>query len=227
MKKYIQTHHNKIHIIEEFISKETCDYLINSFKPIFSETPDKTFKSGPSFDQVKNGVLNTTNCIFEYKQGVPDMAVDIYNHVAFAMQKTMSDFFNMPLDYKTLNFSILLPGGKNTLHMDNVYLDSNLELKEKPFDSNDRSGLLYLNDCYEGGELYFPRQDFKIKPWAGTFIFFEGDEEIPHEVLEVKGGERYNIISFLWHKDNNGNPVNRQLPEQEWQMTKENLGITH
>jgi hypothetical protein len=225
--KYIQTHHNKINVIEEFISKQTCDYLIDSFKPVFKDTPNKTFRSGPSFDQITNGVLSPVNPMIRYNESVPNMAVDLYNHIAFAMQKTMSDFFDMPLDYKTLNFSVMLPGGKNVLHMDNVYLDSNLSLKDKPFDSNDRSGLLYLNDCYEGGELYFPRQDFKIKPWAGTFIFFEGNSDLPHEVLEVTSGERYNIISFLWHKDNNGNPVNRHIPEQEWEMTRDNLGITH
>jgi hypothetical protein len=225
--KYIQTHHNKINVIEEFISKQTCDYLIDSFKPVFKDTPNKTFRSGPSFDQITNGVLNPVNSMLRYNESVPNMAVDLYNNIAFAMQKTMSDFFDMPLDYKTLNFSVMLPGGKNVLHMDNVYLDSNLSLKDKPFDSNDRSGLLYLNDCYEGGELYFPRQDFKIKPWAGTFIFFEGNSDLPHEVLEVTSGERYNIISFLWHKDNNGNPVNRHIPEQEWEMTRDNLGITH
>lgn len=225
--KYIQTHHNKINVIEEFISKQTCDYLIDSFKPVFKDTPNKTFRSGPSFDQITNGVLNPVNSMLRYNESIPNMAVDLYNNIAFAMQKTMSDFFDMPLDYKTLNFSVMLPGGKNVLHMDNVYLDSNLSLKDKPFDSNDRSGLLYLNDCYEGGELYFPRQDFKIKPWAGTFIFFEGNSDLPHEVLEVTSGERYNIISFLWHKDNNGNPVNRHIPEQEWEMTRDNLGITH
>lgn len=227
MKKYIQTHHDKIHIIEEFISKETAQYLIDSFKPIFSETPNKTFKSGPSFNQNRQGVLTPQNCIFDYNQGVPNMAVDLYNAIAFTMQKTMSDFFDMPLDYKTLNYGLMLEGAKNTLHMDNVYLDSSLNLKPKPFDSNDRSGLLYLNDCYQGGELYFPKQNFKIKPWAGTFIFFEGNQEIPHEVLEVTGGERYNIVSFLWHKDNYGNPVDRSLPEEEWQMTEDNLGINH
>ncbi len=225
--KYIQTHHNKINVIEEFISKQTCDYLIDSFKPVFKDTPNKTFRSGPSFDQITNGVLNPVNSMLRYNESIPNMAVDLYNNIAFAMQKTMSDFFDMPLDYKTLNFSVMLPGGKNVLHMDNVYLDSNLSLKDKPFDSNDRSGLLYLNDCYEGGELYFPRQDFKIKPWAGTFIFFEGNSDLPHEVLEVTSGERYNIISFLWHKNNNGNPVNRHIPEQEWEMTRDNLGITH
>lgn len=225
IKKEIKTYDNRIHVIEDFISKESCDFLIESFRHVFTETPSPSYKAGPSYSQLRDGNLTPQNIIFGYNRGVNNMAVDLYNSIAMSMLNTLSEFYSIPLSYKTLAFGSLLPGGKNTLHMDNRYLDSNLDIKKKPFDSNDRSGLLYLNDNYTGGQLHFPKQNLKISPKPGTFIFFEGNEDIPHEVTEVISGERFNIISFLWHIENLGNPVDRSLPEGEWQMTEENLGI--
>ena len=60
----------------------------------------------------------------------------------------------------------------------------------------DKSGLLYLNDDYEGGELVFPEQSLSIKAEAGSLIFFEGDYKKPHGVNEVISGNRYNLVTF-------------------------------
>lgn len=60
------------------------------------------------------------------------------------------------------------------------------------------SAILYLNDEYEGGEIYFPHQDFLYKPKAGDIVMFPcGGTEYPHEVREVTKGRRYTIP--MWH----------------------------
>lgn len=56
--------------------------------------------------------------------------------------------------------------------------------------------LLYLNDDYEGGELYFPRQDIKIKPEAGSMIVFPSLGTHPHEALEVTKGTKYVVVTW-------------------------------
>ena len=62
--------------------------------------------------------------------------------------------------------------------------------------------LLYLNDNYQGGELYFPNiqgangQPLQIKPKAGDFVLFGGDDRYLHGVKEVTQGERY--VVTLW-----------------------------
>ena len=60
----------------------------------------------------------------------------------------------------------------------------------------DLSSIFYLNDDYEGGELYFPNQDFEIKPIANTLVFFPGDVNYLHGVSEVKFGVRYTVSTF-------------------------------
>lgn len=58
------------------------------------------------------------------------------------------------------------------------------------------SGLLYLNSGYEGGELWFPAQDIKIKPQAGTIVMFPSGFEYPHASLPVTSGEKMVITTW-------------------------------
>ena len=54
---------------------------------------------------------------------------------------------------------------------------------------------LILNDDYEGGELYLPEYDMKIKPKANTAIIFPGISA--HQVLPVTKGVRMAVITFF------------------------------
>ena len=58
------------------------------------------------------------------------------------------------------------------------------------------SSLVYLNDDYEGGELFFENEIIKMK--ALSCIVFESNEKNMHGVLEIKKGKRYTIPS--WYK---------------------------
>jgi hypothetical protein len=61
------------------------------------------------------------------------------------------------------------------------------------------SALLYLTDDYDGGEICFydGNDPTAYKPSAGTLVYFKGDENYPHSVNKVLGGERANIILFF------------------------------
>jgi hypothetical protein len=62
--------------------------------------------------------------------------------------------------------------------------------------------ILYLNDDYEGGELFFPNvkdasgKQLHIKPKTGDFVLFGGDPRYLHGVTEVTKGERFCVT--LW-----------------------------
>lgn len=55
--------------------------------------------------------------------------------------------------------------------------------------------VIYLNDNFEGGELYYPSLGLTIKPEKGMLVYHPGDED--HEVLKVVAGERYTLTSFI------------------------------
>ena len=70
----------------------------------------------------------------------------------------------------------------------------------------DIASIFYINDDYEGGELYFPLQGIEFKPKARAAYFFPGDMNFIHGVRPVLNGCRY-TSPFFWsirsHKENN------------------------
>jgi len=56
--------------------------------------------------------------------------------------------------------------------------------------------IYYLNDDYEGGEIYFPNHDITLKPKPNTLVFFPGNHDYLHGVYPVKSGIRYTLSSF-------------------------------
>jgi len=57
----------------------------------------------------------------------------------------------------------------------------------------------YLNDDYDGGEIFFREQDVKIKPSAGSIVVFPSNEPFFHQSLPVKSGTKYMCPGF-WYK---------------------------
>jgi hypothetical protein len=49
-------------------------------------------------------------------------------------------------------------------------------------------GILYLNDDYEGGELYFTARNSVIKPQAGLFVAMSAGFHHEHAVLRIQHG---------------------------------------
>lgn len=55
------------------------------------------------------------------------------------------------------------------------------------------STVIYLNDDYDGGEIEFQQSGVRIKPEAGSIIFFPSNFLYIHEVMPVSNGTRYAI----------------------------------
>ena len=88
--------------------------------------------------------------------------------------------------------------------------DPDLEGQPNDFPFYDIAGLFYINNDYEGGELYFPLQDIEFKPKPGAAYFFPGDRNYVHGVREIKSGERYTCPFFFTirkHFDKEGNEI--------------------
>jgi hypothetical protein len=55
----------------------------------------------------------------------------------------------------------------------------------------------YLNDDYEGGEIYFRLQNLDIKPEAGDLFVFPSTYMYPHQAKVVKSGTKYSLVTML------------------------------
>lgn len=90
-----------------------------------------------------------------------------------------------------------LPGQYQNPHADKELHEGADRGKPNDFPYYDIAGLFYINDDYEGGELYFPNQGIKFKPKRGAAYFFPGDMNYIHGVTRIESGTRY-TCPFFW-----------------------------
>ena len=95
-------------------------------------------------------------------------------------------------------------------HADNAYPDG----KPHELAHRDLSGVLYLNDGFEGGELYLTAQDVLVKPKAGTFISMTGGFHHEHGVVRVERGLRVTIPFFATFSKKHADPALIELSER-------------
>jgi hypothetical protein len=60
--------------------------------------------------------------------------------------------------------------------------------------------LVYLNDDYVGGHLYFPEFDYYITPKPGDIVIFPGSLYYVHGVSEITSGVRYTLSKWARFK---------------------------
>ena len=59
------------------------------------------------------------------------------------------------------------------------------------------SGLLYLNDDYEGGILHFPHLGIEIKPKPGMLVLFPSNFIYTHGSTPITDGTKYVVVSWF------------------------------
>jgi prolyl 4-hydroxylase len=172
--------------IENFISKEDCEYLIKS--AILSNMW-KT--AGHEFWD--NRTINYTDMLVFDKK-----AADIMMDVNTRCQQAIKETFNLDEIYPDLLQVIRwFPGMSQTPHADDMSNTNITGHSHRLFGS-----VLYLNDNYKGGHTYYPNFNFDITPKSGTLAFHPANVEHLHGVTEVKESIRYTIASF-WTKQKN------------------------
>jgi hypothetical protein len=106
-------------------------------------------------------------------------------------------FFNVDAQPTSPAMVRWLPGQLQMPHADKELHTGPDAGKPNDFPYYDIAGLFYINDDYEGGELYFPNQDIQFKPKRGAAYFFPGDMNYIHGVSEIISGIRY-TVPFFW-----------------------------
>ena len=177
---------DKVFIIEDFISKNTAKFLVDTFSKDLMETDRSGIYTSIGSGEQSAHKLSVENKIKEY-DGENDIGIDIITGLCYIMEKTVSKIHGKDMKLKSIFYSHMKEGGHNPLHHDTY----NEEY------ANDYSGLLYLTDTYEGGHLNFPEKEIKLKPSPGTFVTFFGTEDMEHEVQKVISGDRVNLICFF------------------------------
>jgi hypothetical protein len=112
---------------------------------------------------------------------------DVYDAQVVAVDDYRKDYNIMDLKYwEAFNFIKYGPGQHFKEHHDHG------------FSYNCTVSLVaYVNDDYEGGELYFRLQNKNIKPKAGDLYIFPSNFMYPHQAMPVTSGTKYSIVTML------------------------------
>lgn len=172
-----------IYIYRNFLTPERCTEYINFFESnsqLWSETPSQgVFGMGFALPlQFKHDSAVTRNDL--------DFIVETFT-------KVTAEAHNTHVQLNELHAAKWLSGSAGDYHAD----DSDLDGNDNGGSHNVFSTILYLNNDYEGGEVYFKNQDLMLKLDPGTILTFKGDLNSVHKINEVLNGTRYNIISFF------------------------------
>jgi len=167
---------DECHSLLEFLNSDHADFGVFDLTADYwagrSLGPDRLSKSSvlDSFRQIRDRVVMTLHAALEEHLGPqPPLFTDLVN------------FARWPCGYE------LQP------HADS----ENPGGVPHPFPWRDFASVIYLNDEYDGGTIYFPNLGIELKPRPGTLIAFPGTLRYLHGVRRVTAGMRHTIASFI------------------------------
>jgi len=166
-------------------------------------------RSNTNFDKTEDEFNEDGNMIYQasvwtdrvvttetFKKYAPEM-LPILESIIFRMKKTIDAFFKVDANPTGPCIVRWPEGTRQEPHADKEMHEGPDEGKPNSFPWYDIGTVFYLNDDYEGGELYFPLQGIEFKPKPGAAYFFPGDKNYIHGVRPVTKGTRY-TLPYFW-----------------------------
>ena len=110
-----------------------------------------------------------------------------------------AEIFN--IDKQELDFAAsVIKNEQTTIGLYKYFEDAHMGPHVDFNDENDYLAytiVVYLNDNYEGGELYFNDFDIKVKPQAGSIMMYPSFAPYTHESLKIQKGRKM-LITHHW-----------------------------
>lgn len=164
---------HRIKIIEDFITPEDAQTLIEQqTNPLAERNPY------PEYYAKRFGGTS-----LPYNPIVMNI-LKKYSDISNNKHREFNGFLNPIYTFKAFG-SHWLPGTKGGLHLD----------AQDPEPFIEFSTVIYLNDEFTGGKIYFPNQNFVYAPKKYSAVFFpSAGSEYIHGITEVESGERYTAL---------------------------------
>lgn len=186
----------KIVEIENFLTQEELDKLYNFAKNIWIWDVTETHKDEEGnviyeADYWKDRVATSTSL-----NKMDPSITELISSLQQRLKPEITKFFNVDADPTSPTIVKWIKGNYQKPHADKELHEGDNAGKPNDFPHYDLGSLFYLNDNYEGGELYFPNQGVEFKPKSGAAYFFPGDMNYIHGVREITEGTRYTCPMF-------------------------------
>jgi hypothetical protein len=186
-----------IFLIENFISEEELEELFNIIKSRKEDDWKKEYLQNlVSFCIEKFGRSDVENLVAEGKFEITQNWEDKnYNILEYPIQSKI--YKRLSPSIASFNSDLVLSGFATIQRMQkDVSLTSHVDQQTDP--SIQYATILYLNDDYSDGELFFKNIDFSIKPKSRSLLIFPGTEKFEHGVKPVGDGPiRYVLVGFI------------------------------
>jgi hypothetical protein len=183
--------------VKNFLTKDELDSVNNIvFKASQEDWEHHYLSSVLQFCMLKFGRDDVDNLIaegkFEITQGWADKTLSLYD------QDIWRPFYNRLSAMLTHCDPSLALSGISTVQR----LPPGTELKTHVDQHTDPSiryaTIIYLNDDYNAGEIFFKNLNITLKPKPGDLLFFPGNDEYEHGVRHVTDGPiRYVMVGFV------------------------------
>lgn len=172
-------------IIPDFLTARECDRLTTMFDRLHGRVKHR--KIGIDFWEGRIVYMDDV-------AGDDASAAKIMGDFQKRATALLEEFYALtsPLWTDTVQLNIWEQGSFLPCHTDN----SNPDGSSHSTPWRDFSSIVYLNDDYEGGELYFTAQDRVLKPKKGMLVAFSAGYHHEHGVLKVTRGRRITMPAF-------------------------------
>jgi hypothetical protein len=196
-----------INIYNNGISAASCIKAINSLESNLTGSTDPVYRwQAARVTESDSAMSDARDCVDFKISSTSYGAKDEKNSELYDMHKDMFDAIHPNVQdygrywgvgisyYESFNFVKYEGAGKHF----NIHADHG------PAYVTTVSVVAYLNDDYDGGELYFPRFDLTIKPKQGDVVVFPSTYIYEHASLPMKSGTKYSVVVMTDYNDRGG-----------------------
>ncbi len=181
-------------VIDEFLDAATCEEWRNFFDrqqtapAMVQDTGRRNPDGSPAYKRDEQRITEFVP-MGRYEPEIKQALMRAFRQVIAPHFGREFDWMSKPgvLKYRA--------GGLYNGHADSEYWDGAQRRWTRSMD-RDYSLLLYINDDYEGGTLYFPNFDVRLTPAAGMLVAFPSDHRYLHAAEPLISGERYAVVCW-------------------------------
>jgi hypothetical protein len=208
--------HNRIVEVPDFVDDDIVPKMIHFFENCNVDWGDIAF-----YGSSGKGLQTDPDTMSKF-----NLPVNFFENLNSKFKEAVEAVFERKVRPNTSHAQKWDVGGFANPHSDN----SDSEGVPNAFEINKYVGVLYLNDDYEGGELYFPDHDIEFKPNKYSYYVFCGGVENIHGVKEITKGTRYTMVSFWdfeeaeydqatldkWDEEEKQVRIQQAIQKEEW-----------
>jgi predicted 2-oxoglutarate/Fe(II)-dependent dioxygenase YbiX len=173
-----------IMVVENFLSPEQCGLIQEAFRASMANlAPNAT-----------DSFWDERLIYFHQIDASAHRAKSIMQQARYVAAYRIAEHFGATRPLYTDSQQLVLwnEGHSMPVHVDNAHPDGSAHGTPH----REYASVLYLNDDYQGGEIYFPKQGYRLRPRTGMLVAFPGSDEAPHGVTAVLKGERLTMPAW-------------------------------